>query len=117
MNTDAAVEWVDARERLPSDGCPVAAATAGRYPPDDEAPSGQDFWLVLSMYFTSRHRAKDGTEYRDCFVDSDGVVRLPHGRPGDESVTHWAYLPKLPGVTARRVLGEEARAALRNALR
>ena len=55
--------------------------------------SGQDFWLVLPMYFTDRHIAEDGTEHRDCFVDSDGVIRLPCGRPCDESVTHWAELP------------------------
>jgi hypothetical protein len=28
---DAVVEWVDARERLPRSGYPVAAAVAGRY--------------------------------------------------------------------------------------
>jgi hypothetical protein len=124
---DAVVEWVDARERLPvdRDGWPVAAAISGSYPPDDPAAPGyppddpqdteQEFWLVRSMYFTSRHVADDGTEYRDCFVDSDGVVRLPYGRPGDEPVTHWAALPTLPGLTTHLLLGEEARTALRNA--
>jgi hypothetical protein len=29
---DAVVEWVDARERLPRSGYPVAAAVSGRYP-------------------------------------------------------------------------------------
>jgi hypothetical protein len=125
---DAVVEWVDARERLPSDrdGWPVAAAISGRYAPDDPAAPGyppddpqeheQDFWLVRPMYFTTRHVAGDGTEYRDCFVDSDGVVRLPYGRPGTESVTHWAALPALPGMTVHLMLGEEARTALQNAL-
>ncbi|WP_200308543.1 AQJ64_40280 family protein [Streptomyces adelaidensis] len=114
------VEWVDARERLPRSGMPVAAATAGRYPPDDSAaePDGEDFWLVLPTYFTARHIGEDGTEYRDCFVDSDEVVRLPHGcgRPCAEPVTHWAELPTLPGMTVHTVLGEDARTALRDAL-
>ena len=115
---DAVVEWVDARERLPRDrdGWPVAAAISGRYPPEPGETSGQDFWLVRPMYFTTRHIADDGTEYRDCFVDSDGIVRLPYGRPCAESVTHWAALPALPGMTAHVVLGEEARTALGNAL-
>ena len=85
---DAVVEWVDARERLPGSGYPVAAAVAGRYPAEPGEVSGQDFWLVLAMYFTDRHIAEDGTEYRDCFVDSDRAVRLSYGRPGAESVTH-----------------------------
>jgi hypothetical protein len=67
------------------------------------------------MYFTTRHVAADGTEIRDCFVDSDGVVRLPYVRPGDELVTHCAALRATPSMTVHRVLGEEARAALRNA--
>jgi hypothetical protein len=113
---DAVVEWVDARERLPRSGLPVAAAVSGRYRPEPEEASGQDFWLVLAMYFTDYHIAEDGTEYRDCFVDSDRVVRLPYGRPGAESVTHWAALPALPGLTVHRVLGQDARTARRNAL-
>jgi hypothetical protein len=125
---DAVVEWVDARERLPRDrdGWPVAAAITGFYPPDDpEAPgypfddpqdTELEFWLVRPMYFTSHHIADDGTEYDDCFVDSDGVVRLPYGRPCDEPVTHWAALPTLPGMTVHGVLGAEARTALRNIL-
>ncbi len=111
---DAAVEWVDARERLPGDGMPVAAATSGRYPPGGAGEPGQDFWLVLPMYFTARHIGEDGTEYHDCFVDYDGVVRLPCGRPCAESVTHWAALPTLPGMTVHQVLGEEARTAVRD---
>jgi hypothetical protein len=112
---DAVVEWVDARERLPRSGLPVAAAVAGRYRAEPGEASGQDYWLVLAMYFTDRHIAEDGTEYRDCFVDSDRVVRLPYGRPGAQPVTHWAALPALPGLTVHRVLGEDARTALRNA--
>jgi len=115
---DAVVEWVDARERLPRDrdGWPVAAAISGRYPAEPGEVSGQEFWLVRPMYFTTRHVADDGTEYHDCFVDSDGVVRLPYGRPCAESVTHWAALPVLPGMTVHSVLGEKARDALQNAL-
>jgi hypothetical protein len=113
---DAVVEWVDARERLPRAGYPVAAAVSGRYPAEPGEPSGQDFWLVLAMYFTNYHIAADGTECRDCFVDSDAVIRLPYGRPGAESVTHWAALPALPGLTVQYVLGEDAQTALRNAL-
>lgn len=113
---DAVVEWVDARERLPRSGVPVAAATAGRYPPEPGEAAGEDFWLVLPMYFTNRHIAEDGTEYRDCFVDSDRVVRLPYGRPCAEPVTHWAELPALPGMAVHQVLGEDARAAVRDAM-
>ena len=114
---DAVVEWVDARERLPTMiGFPVAAAISGRYRAEPGEASGQDFWLVRPMYFTDHHITEDGTEYRDCFVDSDRVVRLPYGRPGTESVTHWAYLPALPGMTVHGRFGEDARTALRNAL-
>jgi hypothetical protein len=113
---DTVVEWVDARERRPRSGYPVAAAVSGRYPAEPGEASGQDYWLVLAMYFTNRHIAEDGTEYRDCFVDSDRVIRLPYGRPGDQPVTHWAYLPTLPGMTVHHVLGEDARTALRNVL-
>ncbi len=67
------------------------------------------------MHFTTVHFAEDGTEDHDCFVDSDRVVRLPYGRPCAEPVTHWAYLPTLPGLTVHHVEGEGARTALRNA--
>lgn len=118
---DAAVEWVDARERLPKDGMPVAAATTGRYPPDNGAEpeataSGQDFWLVMPMRFATRHIAEDGTEHHDCFIDSDRIIRLPYGRPCAEPVTHWAALPTLPGTTVHTLLGEDVRTALRDAL-
>lgn len=122
MDMDAAMEWVDARERLPKDGMPVAAATTGRYPPDGTAGAGtaeaegEDFWLVLPMYFTTLHIAEDGTEHRDCFVDYDRVVRLPYGGPSDETVTHWAELPPLPGMGVRHVLGPDARVAVRDSM-
>lgn len=109
------VTWVDARERLPHSGAPVAAAVTGRYPAEPGSASGDEFWLVLPMYFTALHWGKDGTEHHDCFVDSDGIVRLPYGPAGDESVTHWAELPTLPGAATRIVLGEGVPAALRNA--
>ncbi|MDX2879286.1 AQJ64_40280 family protein [Streptomyces ipomoeae] len=116
VDMDAVVEWVDVRDRLPKSGTPVAAAVVGRYPPDSEAEpdevNGQDFWLVLPMYFTTLHFGEDGTEHHDCFVDSDRVVRLPYGRPCDEPVTHWAALPALPGAAVHQVLGEGARTAL-----
>ena len=111
---DAIVEWVDAHERLPRPGAPVAAATSGRYPAEPGQTDGQDFWVVLPMHFTDRHLAADGTEYRDCFVDSDSVVRFASGSA--EVVTHWAELPSLPGLTVHRTLGDDARTALRNAL-
>ena len=47
-------------------GYPVAAAVPGRYRAEPGEASGQDFWLVLPMYFTDRHITEDGTEYRDC---------------------------------------------------
>jgi hypothetical protein len=109
---DAVVKWVDVRERLPMIGFPLAAATSGRYRAEPGEASGKDFWLVLPMHFTDRHITEHGTEYRDCFVDSDGVVRLPYGRPSAETVTHWAYLPTLPGMTVHSTIGEDARTAL-----
>jgi len=117
---DAVVEWVDVRERLPKDGMPVAAATTGRYPRGSEAEpddteSGQDFWLVMPMRFAARHTSEDGSRYQDCFIDSDRIVRLPCGRPCAEPVTHWAYLPALPGMTVHSVVGEGVRTALQDA--
>jgi|ERR1700760_1605536 len=113
---DAVVEWVDVRERLPRTGYPVAAATSGRYGAESGEAPGQEFWLVLPMHFTDHHIAEDGTEYHDCFVDYDGIIRMPHGGPGTETVTHWAGLPPLPGMTKHSALGEDAQTALRNAL-
>ncbi|MFJ4631597.1 AQJ64_40280 family protein [Streptomyces sp. NPDC088847] len=117
---DVVVTWVDARGALPSSGTPVAAAITGRYPVDrddgSDAALGEEFWLVRPMYFATLHFGEDGTEYRDCFVDSDGVVRLPYGLDSAETVTHWAELPTLPGgLTARAVLGEGVPAALHGA--
>jgi hypothetical protein len=114
---DVLVEWVDARERLPRDGMPVAAAATGRYPayrdaePDD-THSGQPFWVVMPVRFAARHVGEDGTEYEDCFIDSDGIIRLPYGRPCPEPVTHWAYLPTLPGLGVRSLVGEGVQAAV-----
>jgi len=124
VSLDTVVTWVDARDRLPRSGTPVAAAITGRYPADSGAESGpesstapgEEFWLVRPMYFTALHFAADGTEHRDCFVDSDGVVRLPYGLGSAEAVTHWAELPTLPGgMATRAVLGEGVQAALQRA--
>ncbi|MDQ1036698.1 hypothetical protein QFZ75_003114 [Streptomyces sp. V3I8] len=112
------VIWVDVRERLPADGVPVAAAITGRYPAGSAGSgtaSGEAFWLVRPMYFTTLHFGEDGTEHKDCFVDSDGVVRPPHGLAGDETVTHWAELPTLPDRTTHLVLGKDVQPALQNA--
>jgi hypothetical protein len=94
----------------------VAAATAGRYRPEPGEATGQAFWLVLPMYFTDRHITEDGTGYHDCFVDYDGVIRFPYGGPSAETVTHWAELPRLPGHDVHSILGEDAKAAVQNAL-
>ncbi|WP_427922137.1 AQJ64_40280 family protein [Streptomyces sp. cg40] len=117
------VTWVDARDALPSSGTPVAAAITGQYPADSAdgdaeggVALGEEFWLVRPMYFASLHFGADGAEHRDCFVDSDGVVRLVYGLGSAETVTHWAELPTLPGgMTTRAVLGEGVQAALRRA--
>ncbi|GGV81386.1 AQJ64_40280 family protein [Streptomyces griseoloalbus] len=112
------VTWVDARKRLPRSGVPVAAAITGRYPAgsaESDTASGEAFWLVRPMYFTTAHFSEDGTEHRDCFVDSDGFVRLPYGLAGDDTVTHWAELPTLPGRTTHLVLGEDVQPALQDA--
>ncbi|MFJ6605072.1 AQJ64_40280 family protein [Streptomyces lydicus] len=120
-NLNTVVTWVDACERLPRSGTPVAAAITGRYPgdrdPDSEADtaSGEEFWLVRPMVFMTLHRSEDGAEHRDCFVDSDGIVRLPHGLASAETVTHWAELPTLPGGTTHLVLGKGVQSALQNA--
>jgi hypothetical protein len=121
-NPDTQVTWVDARERLPRDGAPVAAAITGRYPADsagseNASGEGEAFWLVMPMYFTTRHFSEDGTQHRDCFVDSDGYVRLPYGLAEGETVTHWAELPTLPGRTTHVVLGEDVQPALQDAWR
>ncbi|MEV0373233.1 AQJ64_40280 family protein [Streptomyces sp. NPDC050636] len=118
-NLNTVVTWVDAREKLPRSGTPVAAAITGRYPVDGATESdmalGEEFWLVRPMVFTTLHWSEDGAEHRDCFVDSDGVVRLPYGLASDETVTHWAELPTLPGGMTHAVLGEDVQSALHNA--
>ncbi|WP_033319529.1 AQJ64_40280 family protein [Streptomyces yerevanensis] len=117
-NLNTQVTWVDARERLPQPGAPVAAAITGRYPTDSaesETALGEEFWIVVPMYFTNRHFSEDGTEHRDCFVDSDRYVHLPYGLTDDDTVTHWAELPTLPGKTTHLVLGEDVQPALQSA--
>jgi hypothetical protein len=118
-NLKTVVTWVDAREKLPRSGTPVAAAITGRYPADSATVSGtalgEEFWLVRPMYFTALHWSEDGAEHRDCFVDSDGVVRLPHGRASAETVTHWAELPTLPGGRTHIALGGDVESALQKA--
>jgi hypothetical protein len=83
-NLDTVVTWVDARDRLPRSGMPVAAAITGRYPADGVA-------------------------------EPNRVVRPPYGLPSDETVTHWAELPTLPGEMTHAVLGRDVRTALQNA--
>jgi hypothetical protein len=116
------VTWVDVRDGVPPDGIPVAAAITGRYRAEGAGPgdrSGEVFWLVMPMHFASLHFGEDETEHRNCFVDSDGVVRLPHGLASgpasDETVTHWALLPTLPGQRTRSLLGEDVQPALQRA--
>ncbi|MGX1977147.1 AQJ64_40280 family protein [Streptomyces kronopolitis] len=116
----SAVEWEDARTRLPQDEACVLGATTGRYPDEPtfaaDSAAALDFWLVLPMHFFTHHISEDGTEYCNCFVDADRVVRLPFGRPCTESITHWAELPALPGAKERQVLGGGVRAALSKAM-
>ncbi|WEH43204.1 AQJ64_40280 family protein [Streptomyces sp. AM 2-1-1] len=114
------VTWVDARGRLPRTGVPVAVAITGRYPAGngDADARGEEFWLVTTAYFTDRHQAEDAVTHRDCFVDSDGVVRFAHapgGVDGAERVTHWARLPTLPGGAEHFLFGDEVGPALRRA--
>nr|WP_281424999.1 AQJ64_40280 family protein [Streptomyces auratus] len=75
---------------MPRSGTPVAAAITSRYAADSATESdtalGKEFWLVRPMYFTTLHWSEDGAEHRDCFVDSDGVVRLPYGLTSAETV-------------------------------
>ena len=113
------VDWIRADERLPYDGAGVVAAVTGRYPdePDNEpnSLSGKEFWLVLPTYFRRIHPGEETGEITEnCFFDSDGVVRLPVGRPtDDEVVTHWAEMPSLPGTNVQRLLGDDLGPALR----
>ncbi|MDO0924132.1 AQJ64_40280 family protein [Streptomyces sp. TG1A-8] len=112
------VTWVDVRRDLPRSGVPVAAAITGRYPVGSAGCGtalGEAFWLVSRCTSPFLHFSEDGTEHRDCFADSDGFVRLPYGPAGDDTVTHWAEPPTLPGRTTHLVLGEDVQPALRNA--
>ncbi|MGW4236447.1 AQJ64_40280 family protein [Streptomyces sp. NPDC004749] len=116
-----AVEWVPALDRLPKDSDCVLGAITGRYPDGHEedpgSRTGEQFWLVLPMYFHSRHVDEEtGALFHDCFVDSDRVVRLPYGGATPEQITHWAELPVLPGTTERQILGDDVSSALRTAL-
>ncbi|GGL00929.1 AQJ64_40280 family protein [Streptomyces flaveus] len=118
-NLNTHVTWVDARERLPQPGAPVAAAITGRYPADSaesETALGEEYWIVRPMTFTNRHFSEDGTEHTDCFVDSDRIVHVPYSLADDNTVTHWAELPTLPGKTTHIVLGEDVQPALQSAL-
>ncbi len=67
------------------------------------------------MVITTLHWGEDGAEHRDCFVDSDGVVRLPHGLTSEETVTRWAELPTLPGGMTHLALEEDVQSALHHA--
>ncbi|MFI8194709.1 AQJ64_40280 family protein [Streptomyces sp. NPDC085946] len=118
------MEWVDARERLPRPGEPVAAATFGTWPHDfhDRSVAGEHYWLVSPMVFhdlyipmTFQHQSEDDSHYHDCFVDSDGIIRYPPGGPSEDHITHWAALPFLPGMSVHVAGGPEAGAALRRA--
>ncbi|WP_436735649.1 AQJ64_40280 family protein [Streptomyces sp. BBFR102] len=109
--------WVDVREGMPEIGMPVAVAITGRYPgegDDGGRASGEEFWLVRTMYFTDWFESQDGVTHYDCFVDSDEVVRFPYSADSDDSVTHWAELPTLPGTEAHFLAGEDVGPALRN---
>ncbi|RZD89362.1 amine oxidase [Streptomyces albidoflavus] len=110
--------WVDVRERFPEIGMPVAAAITGRYPAggdDGDRASGEEFWLVRPMYYTDWYETRDGVTHHHCFVDSDEVVRLPYDRDSDDSVTHWAELPTLPGMETHFLGGQDVEPALRRA--
>ncbi|MER5727782.1 AQJ64_40280 family protein [Streptomyces sp. NPDC002138] len=110
------VQWIDAADELPDNGSGVLGAVAGRYA---KGP-GSDFWVVLPMRFLAHHvREPDGREFHDCFVDRGAVVRLPysaaHAAPNPEGVTHWAYLPALPGAVANHLVGHTVAPSLQAA--
>jgi len=86
---------------------------AGRYA---KGP-GSDFWVVLPMRFLAHHvRETDGSEFRDCFVDRGAVIRFPYAAPNLEGVTHWTYLPPLPGAMANHLVGPTVAPSLQAAL-
>ncbi|WP_203605528.1 AQJ64_40280 family protein [Streptomyces sp. SID8014] len=114
----AMVTWVDVREGRPEIGMPVAVAITGRYPAEDDdggRASGEAFWLVRTMYYTDWFRTEDGVTHHDCFVDSDEVIRFPYDPESDDSVTHWAELPTLPGTKTHFLGGDDVAPALRHA--
>ncbi|WP_435108449.1 AQJ64_40280 family protein [Nocardiopsis synnemataformans] len=107
MARKAEVDWVSVEEGLPHDGAAVLGAVTGRY------PDGEEFWLVLPMHFRRTHPDEStGEEIRDVFVDSDWVLRKPHGGDTEEQVTHWAEYPCLPGTAVRQIVGGQVRDAL-----
>jgi hypothetical protein len=104
----AAVEWISVDDALPGNSASVLAAVTGRY------PSGEEFWLVLPMFFRWLHPVEaTGEVLENCFVDPDYVVRFPRGGPSGEVVTHWAELPNLPGMSVGEVRGDGVEDALR----
>ncbi|WP_435210549.1 hypothetical protein [Streptomyces sp. bgisy034] len=57
-----------------------------------------------------------GGRTREAARDRDaGGVRLPCDPSGDETVTHWAEPPTLPGGKTHGGLGKDVEPALRNA--
>ncbi|MDJ0385733.1 AQJ64_40280 family protein [Streptomyces sp. G-G2] len=106
------LQWIDAGDDLPENGSGVLGAVSGRYA---KGP-GSAFWVVLPMSFLTRHvRGTDGREFRDCFVDRGSVIRFPYAAPDREGVTHWAYLPPLPGAARNHLVGHTVAPALQAA--
>lgn len=113
------VEWVDVRERLPRNGDCVLGAIVGQYATDEHpGPPDRDFWFVFPMHFRAVHPEEETYRLiKNCFIDADGVVRLPHRQgdprnPEDEWITHWAELPVLPGMPDSEIYGEPVREML-----
>ncbi|MET9695925.1 AQJ64_40280 family protein [Streptomyces sp. NPDC006529] len=108
------LQWIDARDDLPENGSGVLAAVAGRYA---QGPAS-DFWVVLPMRFLARHvSGPDGRAVHDCFVDRAAAVRFPYtaAARGAEGVTHWAYLPALPGTARNHLVGHTVAPSLQAA--
>ncbi|MET3983256.1 AQJ64_40280 family protein [Streptomyces sp. PvR034] len=108
------LQWTDALDELPETGSGVLGAVAGRY----ARGPGSDFWVVLPMRFLAHHVSEpDGREYRDCFVDRGAVIRFPYTGvgPDPEGVTHWAYLPALPGTAFNHLVGHSVAPSLQAA--
>jgi hypothetical protein len=116
----ATIEWIGVDDGLPGNSASVLAAVTGRYPADPgaepESSSGEQFWLVLPMFFRWLHPVEEtGEVLKNCFVDPDHVVRFPRGGPSSEVVTHWAELPNLPGSSVGEIRGDGVEGALRRA--